>query len=140
MPNLTLAESKFKNYQLGKYGRRRLNYLENHVKAEYIILFIDNRRYEHLYDIDMECQKQFEYLMKPFAEKENITKELKVTNQMEWVQRMDNIKNSVEEIIFYRTLFLNGYIRKQQGNLFPAVFWFVRDEHINFLKNEINQM
>lgn len=99
MPNLTLAESKFKNYQLGKYGRMRLNYLKNHRKAEYIILFMDNRLYEHLYDIDMECQKQFEYLMKQFAKKENITEELKATNQMEWVQRMNNIKNHVDEII-----------------------------------------
>lgn len=105
VPNLTLAESKFKNYQLGKYGRMRLNYLKNHRKAEYIILFMDNRLYEHLYDIDMECQKQFEYLMKQFAKKENITEELKATNQMEWVQRMNNIKNSVEEIIFYRYIY-----------------------------------
>lgn len=37
--------------------------------------------------------------MKKFAEKENITEELKATNQLEWVQKMNNIKNSVEEII-----------------------------------------
>ena len=100
MPNLTLAESKYKNYQLGKYGRMRLNYLKNYKKAEYIILFMDNKLYEHLHNIDIECQKQFEFLMKQFAEKENIMEEMKSNNQMLWVQKMNLIKNTVEEIIF----------------------------------------
>lgn len=104
LPNLTLAESKFKDYQLSKYGRMRLNYLKNYKKAEYIILFMDNKLYQHLYNIDTECQKQFEFLMKQFAEKENITEELKANNQMEWVQKMNSIKNSVNEII------INTYI------------------------------
>ena len=105
MPNLTLAESKYKNYQLGKYGIMRLNYLKNHKKAEYIILFMDNKLYEHLYNIDMECQNQFEFLMNQFAEKENVTEELKANNQMEWVQKMNNIKNTVEEIILQRYIY-----------------------------------
>ena len=96
LPN---EESKFKNYHLGKYGRMRLNYLKNYKKAEYIILFMDNKLNEHLYNIDIECQKQFEILMKHFAERENITEELKANNQMEWVSRMNNIKNCVNEII-----------------------------------------
>ena len=104
LPNLTLEESKFKNYHLGKYGRMRLNYLKNYKKAEYIILFMDNKLNEHLYNIDIECQKQFEILMKQFAEKENITEELKTNNQIEWVCRMNNIRNSVDEII------INTYI------------------------------
>lgn len=64
MPNLILEESKYKNYQLDKYGKIRLNYLKNYKKAEYIILFMDNKLYEHLYNIDIECQKRFELLMK----------------------------------------------------------------------------
>lgn len=100
MPNLTLEESKYKNYQLGKYGRMRLNYLKNYKKAEYIILFMDNKLYEHLYNIDIECQKQFESLMKQFAKKENITEELKSNNQMLWVQKMNLLRDTVEEIIF----------------------------------------
>ncbi len=105
LPNLTLAESKFKNYQLSKYGRMRLNYLKNYKKAEYIILFIDNKLYEHLYNIDIECQNQFELLMKQFAERENITEELKANNQMEWVCRMNNIRNCVDEIILNRYIY-----------------------------------
>lgn len=99
LPNLTLTESKFKNYQLGKYGRMRLNYLKNYKNAEYIILFMDNKLYEHLYNIDLECQNQFKILMKQFAEKEHITEELKASHQMEWVQKMNSIKHSVDEIL-----------------------------------------
>lgn len=105
LPNLKLEENKFKNYHLGKYGRIRLNYLKNNKKAEYIILFMDNKLDEHLYNVDIECQKQFELLMKQFAEKANITEELKANNQLEWVQKMNNIKSSVEEIIFERYIY-----------------------------------
>lgn len=66
---------------------------------------MDNKLYEHLYNIDIECQNQFEFLMKQFAEKENITEKLKVNNQMEWVQKMNSIKNSVEEIIFEKYIY-----------------------------------
>lgn len=46
-----------------------------------------------LYNIDTECQNQFEFLMKQLAEKENITEELKANNQMEWVQKRMELIN-----------------------------------------------
>lgn len=105
LPNLTLEKSRFSNYSLSKYVRMRLNYLKNHKKAEYTILFMDNKLDEHLYNIDIECQNQFELLMKQFAERENITEELKANNQMEWVCRMNNIRNCVDEIILNRYIY-----------------------------------
>jgi hypothetical protein len=67
---------------------------------------MDNKLYEHLYNIDIECKNQFEILMKQFTKKENITEELKANNQMEWVQKMNNIKNSVEDIIFKSYIYI----------------------------------
>ena len=104
LPNL-IDTASVSSSELGKYGRMRLNYLKEHKYTEYIILWSENKLRKHLKDIDIECQKQFELLMKQFAEKENITEELKATNQMEWVSRMNNIKNSVEEIIFKRYVY-----------------------------------
>ena len=49
---------------------------------------------------------RFELLMKQFAKKENITKELKATNQIEWVGKMNAIKNAVEEIIFKELIYV----------------------------------
>lgn len=105
IPNL-IAPKNIKNFKIGKYGNLRLRYLKKHKKAEYTILLIDNKLQKHLMDIDKTANKRFELLMKQFVEKENITEELKATNQMEWVCRMNNIKNRAEEIIFNELIYV----------------------------------
>ena len=106
IPNLTLPKSKYSDYKLAKYGRIRARYLKEHKKAEYTILLIDGKLDKHLYNTDIECKKRFDLLMKQFAERENITEELKATNQMKWVQKMNAIKNAVEEIIFKELIYI----------------------------------
>ena len=105
LPNLTFPKSKYSNYKLGKYGRMRARYLKEHKKAEYTILLIDGKLDEHLYNTDIECKNRFDLLMKQYVEREQITEELKATNQMEWVQKMNAIKNTVEEIIFKEPIY-----------------------------------
>ena len=60
----------------------------------------------HLIEVDRTANERYNLLMKQFAERENITEELKANNQMEWVQKMNNIKNSVEEIILRELIFV----------------------------------
>lgn len=98
LPNL-IDTASVKAKEFGKYGRLRLNYLLKYKKAEYTILWANDKLRNHLKEIDETANKRFDLLMKQYAEKENITEELKANNQMEWVQSMNNIKNSVEEII-----------------------------------------
>lgn len=105
IPNLVAPEN-MKNFKIGKYGKLRLRYLKEHKKAEYTILLMDNKLQKHLMDIDKTANERFDLLMKQFAEKENITEELKATNQMEWVCRMNNIKNRAEEIIFNELIYV----------------------------------
>ena len=105
IPNL-ISPKNIKNFKIGKYGNLRLRYLKEHKKAEYTILLMDNKLQKHLMDIDKAANKRFELLMKQFTEKENITEELKATNQMEWVCRMNNIKNRAEEIIFNELIYV----------------------------------
>ena len=105
IPNLVAPEN-MKNFKIGKYGNLRLRYLKEHKKAEYTILLMDNKLQKHLMDIDKTANERFDLLMKQFAEQENITEELKVTNQMEWVCRMNNIKNRAEEIIFNELIYV----------------------------------
>lgn len=104
IPNLVISNTK--NFQLGKYGKMRLNYLKTQEKAEYIILLMDDKLSEHLQDIDKIATDRYELLMKQFAEQENITEALKATNQLEWVCKMNSIKNSVEEIIFNELIYV----------------------------------
>ena len=104
-PNL-IDSASVKANELGKYGKLRLKYLLEHKKVDYTILWVENKLRSHLLEIDKTANERFSLLMKQFAEQENITEELKVNNQMEWVCRMNNIKNRVEEIIFNELIYV----------------------------------
>ncbi len=67
---------------------------------------MENKLRNHLLEIDKTANERFNLLMKQFMKQENITEELKATNQMEWVCRMNNIKNRVEEIIFNELIYV----------------------------------
>lgn len=104
-PNLVDSASVNPN-ELGKYGKLRLKYLLEHKKVEYTILWVENKLRSHLLEIDKIANERFSLLMKQFSEQENITEELKASNQMEWVCRMNNIRNRVEEIIFNELIYV----------------------------------
>ena len=104
IPNLIAPN--IKDFKIGKYGRMRLRYLKENKKAEYTVMLIENKLQAHLMEIDKTANERFELLMKQFAERENITEELKATNQMEWVGRINGIKNAIEEIIFKELIYV----------------------------------
>lgn len=104
IPNLALPNRK--NVILGKYGRMRARYLKENKKVEYTIMLIENILQDHLIEIDRTANERYDLLMKQFIEKENITEELKATNQMEWVGKMNAIKNAVEEIIMKELIYV----------------------------------
>ena len=70
VPDLYLEKEGYKNdYIIGKYGHLRLEYLRNHKKAEYMIMFMNKTLRKHIVDTDIQCNKQLQILMKQFAEK-----------------------------------------------------------------------
>lgn len=87
MPNLVLTGTE-KDIKLGKYGKMRAKYLKHNKDIEYTILLMDNKLQEHLLEVDETANKRFKLLMKKLAEKENITEELKSTDQLKWVGMM----------------------------------------------------
>lgn len=95
-----------KNTSIGKYGRLRLKYLKQYKKAEYTILFMNNKLQEHLEQIDKEAQKRYDIIIKQLMEKENVTEELKQKNQLKWVGLMNNFKNLAEEIILKELIYV----------------------------------
>lgn len=101
-----VAPSNMKNFEIGKYGKLRLKYLKEHKKAEYTILLMDNKLQKHLMEIDKIANERFDLLMKQFAQKENITEELKAKGQLKWVGLMNNIKHSAEEIILKELIYV----------------------------------
>ena len=76
------------NYQIWKYGRIKLNYLKNHKKSEYLNLLMDYKLNRYLHEIDIVCNDRIDAIISKLAKQENITEELKATNQLEWVQAM----------------------------------------------------
>lgn len=83
----------------------RLNYIRNYKSTFYTDLLLDNELKSHLLDIDDECKERLNTLIKQMKKEEMVTEKLKETNQMEWVSRMNNIKNRAEEIILNEIIY-----------------------------------
>ena len=85
--------------EIGRFGLMRRHYLKNHRKILYTNLLTSGKLNEHLYEIDQTANERFWLIINQMAKAEGVTEELKARNQMEWVGRMNNIRNRVEEII-----------------------------------------
>ena len=105
IPNIAIPKSR-RIGNIGKYGRLKLNYMKKYKIPEYTEMLLSNELKSYLLDIEDECKEKLDILIKQMAEKENITEELKANNQMEWVQKMNNIKNRAEEIILNEFIYL----------------------------------
>ena len=103
LPDIGLTEAEQR--PLGKYGRIRLRYLEEHRPGLYTRLLLSGRLIEHLQEIDSTCQERLEQLARQMQAQEGVTEEPKAENQMEWVQRMNAIHHQVEEILLAELVF-----------------------------------
>ena len=96
IPNLSLPEKS--DYQIGKYGRLRRNYLKEYHPVLYANFLTSGTLHRHLAEIDQACYERMEILVSDMAEQEGVTEALKAADQMEWVRRMNNIRSRAEEI------------------------------------------
>ena len=103
IPELTLTDTES---TYGKYGMLRKSYLQEHRKAKYQILLLQGELVEHLNQIDEEARDKEERLVKQMMEKDGITEELKRTDQMEWLRRVNNIRNRADEIILNELIYV----------------------------------
>jgi len=97
IPNLVISEAE--QSPLGKYGRMRKHYLKEHQPALYTNLLTTGKLNQHLDEIDEACEERMELLTQQMAKREDVTEALKADDQMEWVRRMNNIRNRAEEIV-----------------------------------------
>ena len=97
LPNLILKDKE--QFNIGKYGLLRLEYIKKYKLGLYFDLLVNNTLNEYLHDIDTTVMEKVQKLIKELNEKENITEELKSSNQMLWIGKMNNIKDIAEEII-----------------------------------------
>ena len=105
IPDLYLEDYK-KDYQIGKYGYLRLQYLKEHKKAEYTIMLLDGTLRKHIVDTDIQANKRLEILMKQMLDKNPIDENLKDTEPLKWTGLMNNYKHSAEDIIFKELIYI----------------------------------
>ncbi|MBQ8595395.1 MAG: TnpV protein [Oscillospiraceae bacterium] len=96
LPNLLPPQNE---YEIGIYGKRYLQYIKEYDKILYINLLTSGRLNAHLAEIEERAQNMKAVLIKRMTEQEGINEVLKEHDQMEWVRRMNNIRNRAEEIV-----------------------------------------
>ena len=103
LPNLTVPAEDER--PIGVWGQRRLRYLKQHHRVLYYNLLTSGKLHSHLADVEEEAQILFSRLVKEYAEKEGVTKQLKKENPIEWIRRMNNIKMRVREMVNLEVIF-----------------------------------
>ena len=97
IPNLALPEET--EYQIRKYGSLRRTFLKEHHNWLYSTMLLQGTLLKHLAEIDESCYGCIKDMMSKMAEQEGVTEQLKATDQMAWVQKMNSIKHRAEEFI-----------------------------------------
>lgn len=96
IPMLTLPEE---NRPIGYWGRMRRDYLKEYRHGYYSSLLLTGKLWTYLADLDEQAQERLERIMEQMKAAENVTEKLKADDQLEWVRRMNGIRNRAEAII-----------------------------------------
>ena len=103
LPNLVLEKEKI---ILNKYGRLRLKFLKENRKAEYMIMFTKGTLNKHLKEIQETVQKRIDLIIEQLKQQNNLTEEMKNTDQLYWVSMMNNFKSMAEEIVLNELIYV----------------------------------
>ena len=96
IPDLKLPEE---NRPIGRYGRLHREYLKQEHPARYSSLILTGKLWTYLADLNEQAEERLDLIIEQMKAAEKVTEELKARNQLEWVGRMNNIRNRAEEII-----------------------------------------
>jgi hypothetical protein len=97
LPNLTLTKEAQKS--TGIWGQQHARYLKQYHKVIYYNYLTSGKLNAYLADIDEQAEEMFSRLVKDMADKQSIAENLKATDQMAWVGKMNNIRNAAMEIV-----------------------------------------
>ena len=103
LPDLALPAEE--QQPIGIWGQRHLRHLKQNRRVVYANLLTSGKLNSYLADIDKQAEEMFSRLVKHMAEREGVTEQLKAENQMAWVQKMNNIRNRVAEIVNNEVIF-----------------------------------
>lgn len=104
LPNLVLEKEE--KIILNKYGRLRLKFLKENKKTEYTIKFMNGNLNKHLKEIQETAQDRVNLIIEQLKEQNNLTEEMKNTDQLYCVSMMNNFKNTAEEIVLNELIYV----------------------------------
>ena len=102
VPDLTI---KVNDEPIGKYGRMRLRYMQEHRKGLYSVMLLNGTLQDHLAEIDEAARERIERMVRCCVEREGIDEELKARDPMEWVRRMNGIRAQAEESVLSELIY-----------------------------------
>ena len=105
LPNLTVA-APTEQHPTGRWGRLHKMYLKEQHPIRYNQLLLSGELGNHLAKLDKQAEEQLALTIRQMQESEGVTEALKAANQLEWVRRMNNIRNRAEEIIKTERIFV----------------------------------
>ena len=91
---------------IGVWGQRHLNYIQKYCKHFYNKMLSEHTLYDYLLQLDRDAEETFNRLIKQMAEREGITEQLKASNQLEWVSRMNNIRSRATEVVNNEVIYI----------------------------------
>ena len=101
LPNLEVPESP----KVGKYGMLRRSFLRSHKQALYTGMMLEGTLNSHLEQVDKEATMLLEKLTTQMMQEQGLTEELKSRDQMLWVQQMNNLRQSAEEVVLKELIY-----------------------------------
>lgn len=105
LPNLTVA-APTEQHPTGRWGRLHKKYLEEHHPIRYNQLLLSGELSSYLAKLDKQAEEQLALIIRQMQEAEGVTEALKAENQLEWVRRMNSIRNRAEEIVKAELIFV----------------------------------
>ena len=91
---------------IGIWGQRHLQYFKEHKQFVYLNLLTSGRLNEYLASVDKQAEDLFSRLVKEYADRQGVTERLKEENQLLWVQKMNNIRACVREVVENEVIYL----------------------------------
>lgn len=105
LPNLTVA-APTEQHPTGRWGRLHKRYLKEHHPIRYNQLLLSGELDGYLAKLDKQAEEQLALTIRQMQEAEGVTEALKAANQLDWVRRMNSIRNRAEEIIKTELIFV----------------------------------
>ena len=102
LPDLAVSEAEL---NIGLWGQRHLRYLRQHRRISYVSLLTTGRLPAYLAELNRQAQEMFTLLTEQYAAAEGVTEQFKAENQLEWVRRMNSIRDRVTELVHLELIY-----------------------------------